>query len=419
MIPINKTRTNYKKWADRLFCGLGLGAILFAIGTLLLLLFSIFFEGRYGFLRTDIKLEISLEQIPNPLSVEQANQINWRKFIYQELYKTFPEVTKRRDKKDLKKLISSGAGFILKDFVLEHHEPIGKTIHIDLPASSDVDLFIKHIDQQKKPSLELKTLNAKQIEWINTLKAQNKIITRFNWDFFTRGDSRLPELSGIRGGLIGSFWMLLITFLLSFPIGVLAAIYLEEYAKPGRLRDFIEININNLAAVPSIIFGLLGLALFLNVFSLPRSAPITGALVLTLMTLPTIIIAARASLKAVPTSIREAALGLGASHTQMVLHHLIPLAMPGTLTGTIIGMAQALGETAPLLMIGMVAFILEPSFSPDETSTALPVQIFLWADNPERGFREKTAAAIIVLLAFLILMNLAAVILRKKTEHKW
>ena len=237
--------------------------------------------------------------------------------------------------------------------------------------------------------------------------------------FFTAGDSREPELSGIRGALMGSLYMLLVTLVLSFPTGVGAAIYLEEFAPRNRLTDFVEVNINNLAAVPSIVFGLLGLAVFLNFFELPRSAPLVGGLVLTLMTLPTIIIAARASIKSVPPSIREAALGVGASRMQTVLQHVLPLAMPGMLTGTIIGMARALGESAPLLMIGMVAFVVDIPQGPTDPATALPVQVYLWADSPERAFVERTSAAIIVLLVFLAAMNAAAVILRRKFERRW
>ncbi|MGB5298275.1 MAG: phosphate ABC transporter permease PstA, partial [Thiogranum sp.] len=246
-----------------------------------------------------------------------------------------------------------------------------------------------------------------------------RIEKRFNTTFFTAGDSREPELAGIRSALTGSLLTLLVTLVLSFPIGVAAAVYLEEFAPQNRLTDIIEVNINNLAAVPSIVFGLLGLAVFINLFGIPRSAPLVGGLVLTLMTLPTIIIASRAALKSVPPSIREAALGIGASPMQTILYHVLPLAMPGMLTGTIIGMAQALGESAPLLMIGMVAFIVDVPTGVFDPSTVLPVQIYLWADSPERAFVERTSAAIMVLLTFLIVMNSLAVILRKRFERRW
>jgi phosphate transport system permease protein len=257
------------------------------------------------------------------------------------------------------------------------------------------------------------------LAWLDQLNEQAKIKKRFNRIFFTSGDSREPELAGIWGAAAGSFFTLLVTLVMSFPIGVAAAVYLEEFAPKNRWTDLIEVNINNLAAVPSIVFGLLGLAVFLNFFGLPRSAPLVGGLVLTLMTLPTIIIASRAALQSVPPSIREGALGIGASKMQMVVHHVLPLALPGMLTGTIIGMARALGETAPLLMIGMVAFIVDIPAGLADPSTVLPVQIYLWADSPERAFVERTSAAIIVLLAFLMLMNAAAIILRKKFERRW
>jgi phosphate transport system permease protein len=257
------------------------------------------------------------------------------------------------------------------------------------------------------------------VAWVWDLERRGMVEKQFNVAFFTNGDSREPELAGIGGAVMGSIFTLLVTLLLSFPIGVAAAVYLEEFAPKNKWTDLIEVNINNLAAVPSIVFGLLGLAVFINIFGLPRSAPLVGGLVLTLMTLPTIIIASRAALKSVPPSIREAALGVGASRMQAMFHHVLPLAMPGMLTGTIIGMAQALGESAPLLMIGMVAFIVDIPGGPLDPSTVLPVQIFLWADSPERAFVERTSAAIMVLLAFLITMNALAVIMRKRFERRW
>ena len=262
-------------------------------------------------------------------------------------------------------------------------------------------------------------MSDQEFRWIDQLQAQGRLETRFNRTFFTHGDSRDPELAGIWGAVVGSFFTLIVTLMLSFPIGVATAVYLEEFAPRNRWTDLIEVNINNLAAVPSIVFGLLGLSLFINVFGLPRSAPLVGGLVLSLMTLPVIIIAGRAALKTVPPSIREAALGVGASKMQMVLHHVLPLAMPGMLTGTIIGMARALGESAPLLMIGMVAFIVDIPGSPLDPATALPVQVYLWADSPERAFVERTSAAILVLLAFLLLMNATAILLRKRFERRY
>jgi phosphate transport system permease protein len=258
-----------------------------------------------------------------------------------------------------------------------------------------------------------------EVTWLETLRERGLVERVFNWSFFTSGDSREPELAGIRGALIGSFLTLLVTLVLCLPTGVAAAIYLEEFAPKNRITELIEVNINNLAAVPSIVFGLLGLAVFLNFFGLPRSAPLVGGLVLALLVMPTIIIASRAALKAVPPSIKEAALGVGASHQQAIFHHILPLAMPGIMTGTIIGMAHALGETAPLLLIGMVAFIVEIPQGVTSAATVLPVQIYLWSDLPEIAFQAKTAAAIIVLLVFLFLMNGAAIVLRRRFERRW
>jgi phosphate transport system permease protein len=262
-------------------------------------------------------------------------------------------------------------------------------------------------------------LSDQEIAWLMQLEDEGRVTSGFNWLFFTSGDSREAELAGILGALAGSLYTMLVTLVICLPIGVAAAIYLEEFAPKNAWTDVIEVNINNLAAVPSIIFGLLGLAIFLNFFGLPRSTPLVGGLVLALLVLPTIIIASRAALKAVPPSIREAALGVGASHQQAVFHHVLPLAMPGVLTGTIIGMAHALGETAPLLLIGMIAFIVDVPSGPTEAATVLPVQIFLWSDLPEVGFQAKTAAAIIVLLMFLLVMNGAAIALRKRFERRW
>jgi phosphate transport system permease protein len=315
-------------------------------------------------------------------------------------------------------LVSNGADFQLRKMVMDDPNLIGQTVSVWVPADDDVDMLMKgHIDREGDESD--RRLKDNQLVWIDQLIAQDRLEKQFNTTFFTAGDSRDPELAGIWGAASGSFLTLIVTLMLSFPIGVAAAVYLEEFAPRNRFTDLIEVNINNLAAVPSIVFGLLGLAVFINFFGFPRSAPLVGGLVLTLMTLPTISIARRAALKSVPPSIREAALGVGASAQQAMLYHVLPLAMPGILTGTIIGMAQALGETAPLLMIGMVAFIVDIPSSVFDPSTVLPVQIYLWADSPERAFVERTSAAIMVLLAFLITMNALAVVLRKRYERRW
>ena len=262
-------------------------------------------------------------------------------------------------------------------------------------------------------------ISDRQAIWLDKLQSDGAIERKFNWSFFFSSNSREAEIAGVWGAIVGSFWTMLVTFLLAFPVGVMAAIYLEEFAPKNRITDFIEVNINNLAAVPSIVFGLLGLAVFIGFFGVPRSTALAGGIVLALMTLPTIIIASRAAVKAVPPSIREAAFGVGASRVQTVSHHVLPLAMPGILTGTIIGMAQALGETAPLLMIGMFAFIREIPTGVTEPATALPVQIYQWSDFPERLFDMKTAGAIVVLLIFLIIMNALAILLRRRFERKW
>jgi phosphate transport system permease protein len=306
-------------------------------------------------------------------------------------------------------------GGLVRITALGRNSARGTVLNTLDPTSDDQGLKLVILET---PESE-RRVNDRTIGWVRQLQRQGVVDKKFNTIFFTHGDSREPEQSGIAGALAGSFFTLIVTLLLSFPIGVGAAIYLEEFAPKNRWTDLIEVNINNLAAVPSIVFGLLGLAVFINYFGLPRSAPVVGGLVLTLMTLPTIIIASRAALKSVPPSIREAALGMGASRMQAMFHHILPLALPGMLTGTIIGMAQALGETAPLLMIGMVAFIVDIPQGMFDNATVLPVQIYLWADSPERAFVERTSAAIMVLLGFLITMNALAVFLRKKFERKW
>jgi phosphate transport system permease protein len=402
--------------AERRFRYYGLSAIVASLLFLSLLFVSIFTNGYSAFQQTFIRLNVFFD--PEILNQESLATANYQGMVKSSLRKMIPEAKGRREKRQLYGLVSSGASFQLRDMVLKNPDVIGKAIDVWVPADDDVDMLLKgHFDRDVAEGE--RRLNDKQLAWIDQLSADGRIEKRFNKTFFSSGDSREPELAGIWGAVVGSFLTLAVTLALSFPIGVAAAIYLEEFAPKNRWTDLIEVNINNLAAVPSIVFGLLGLAVFLNFFGLPRSAPVVGGLVLTLMTLPTIIIASRSALTSVPPSIREAALGVGASKMQMVAHHVLPLAMPGMLTGTIIGMARALGETAPLLMIGMVAFIVDIPAGFTDPSTALPVQIFLWADSPERAFVEKTSAAIMVLLAFLIVMNAAAVILRKRFERRW
>ena len=410
----------YRK--ERRFKAMGLGAVILGLVFVSLLFLDIVSKGYSAFVQTHIALEVYFDpEIIDPQGTRDPEVIaraDFRQLVRQPLREMFPEVSGRRDKRSLYGIVSTGAPFQLLEMVREDPSLIGQRRTVELLADDDIDMLVKgHIDRNAPP--EDRRVNDKVIGWVDKLESEGRVITNFNTRFFTNGDSREPELAGIGSAVTGSFYTLLVTLALSFPIGVAAAIYLEEFAPKNRWTDLIEVNINNLAAVPSIVFGLLGLAMFINLFGLPRSAPLVGGLVLTLMTLPTIIIASRAALKSVPPSIREAALGVGASKMQTVFHHVLPLAMPGMLTGTIIGMAQALGETAPLLMIGMVAFIVDIPGGPLDPSTVLPVQVYLWADSPERAFVERTSAAIIVLLAFLIAMNALAVILRKRFERRW
>jgi phosphate transport system permease protein len=408
--------------AERRFKFLGLAAVLAAIGMLAILLGTIVARGLPAFWATEIALEVTFSQElidpQNSGDPEVIGGANYRTLVRESLQKVFPEATGRSEARALLGMVSSGAPLALREIALTDPSVIGTTQTVWVKSSDDIDTFVKGQISRDVPEDD-RRVKDQEIAWIDALQAQGAVETRFDWDFFRVGDSREPEQAGIWGAAAGSFFTLIVTLALSFPIGVMTAVYLEEFAPKNRFTDFIEVNINNLAAVPSIVFGLLGLAVFLNFFGLPRSAPLVGGMVLALMTLPTIIIAARAALKAVPPSIREAALGIGASRLQVVTHHVVPLAMPGILTGTIIGMAQALGETAPLLMIGMVAFIVDVPGGITDPATVLPVQVYLWADSPERAFVAKTSAAIMVLLGFLIFMNALAVVLRKKFERRW
>lgn len=415
-----KLKVRYAK--EKRFQAYGIASIVVGMSFLALLLGTIFYGGYSTFFTSEIKLSITYD--PDVIGVtdltdeDELKWADWSALLKTSLKERFPEVSGRTSTRQMNSMVSSIAEYDLKDRLLANPELLGQTEELWIMADDEVDAVMKGQVDRSLPEAERRTTDF-QFELIDSLKAEGEIRKIFNTTFFTSGDSREPEQAGIRGAMIGSFYTLLVTLLLSFPIGVAAAIYLEEFAPQNRLTEIIEVNINNLAAVPSIVFGLLGLAVFINVFHLPRSAPVVGGLVLTLMTLPTIIISSRSAIKSVPPSIREAALGLGASKMQMVLHHVLPLAMPGMLTGTIIGMAQALGETAPLLMIGMVAFIADIPGGPLDPATVLPVQVFLWSDLPERAFVAKTSGAIMVLLGFLAVMNLLAVYLRKKFEKTW
>ena len=413
-------RVRYRR--EQRFRLFGLLAVLIGAGFLAFFFATLIANGYSALRQTHLLLDVTFDAtVLDPAGTrepEALSRANYNGLARDALRDSFPEVRDRRARRALGRLLSSGAAFQLRDLVLADPNIIGTTQSIWLLADDDVDMLIKGHASRDVPASERRISDA-QLGWIESLEAADSVGLRFNTRFFTGGDSRDPELAGIWGATVGSFFMLVVTLVLSFPLGVATAVYLEEFAPRNRWIDLIEVNINNLAAVPSIVFGLLGLALFINLFGLPRSAPVVGGLVLTLMTLPVIIIAARAALTSVPPSIREAALGVGASKMQVVVHHVLPLALPGMLTGTIIGMARALGESAPLLMIGMVAFIVDIPRGPLDPASALPVQVYLWADSPERAFVERTSAAILVLLAFLLVMNALAIVLRKRFERRW
>lgn len=419
---ILRDKNSKRRRAEMRFRAYGLTAILISLGFLVIMLGTIMSRGMGAFEQTFVRIMVDLPEdkiVKNgDRSPEALQKVRYGSIFKAAMRERFPDATSRGDRRALYSLVSSNAEYLIRDEVAQNPDLIGTQQAFWIRASSDVDMLIKGNVDVSLPE-NLRRINDKQLAWVDQLQKAGDLELRFNRDFFTSGDSREPEQAGIWGAIIGSFLTLIVCFLLSFPLGVLAAVYLEEFAPKGRMSRIIEVNINNLAAVPSIVFGLLGLAIFLNVFGLPRSTPLVGGMVLALMTLPTIIIASRASLRAVPPSIREAAYGLGASRVQATFHHVVPLAMPGMLTGTIIGMAQALGETAPLLMIGMVAFIVDVPGGIADAATVLPVQIFLWADSPERGFLEKTSAAIMVLIMFLLLMNFVAIMLRRKLEVRW
>jgi phosphate transport system permease protein len=408
--------------AEKRFKAYGVAAILFGLACLVILFTDIIGKGHSAFLQTYVYVEVNYDadalDISNVNDPQQLAIADYSAIVKSALREQFTDAKSRKQRRNLYGLISNGASFTLRESLENNPALLNQTVGLWLLADDDIDTYYKSRGDNKDDAF-VGRLNPQQVAWVETWIDKQQIKKRFNTTFFTSGDSREPEQAGIMGAMAGSLFTLLVTIALSFPIGVAAAVYLEEYAPKNRITDFIEVNINNLAAVPSIIFGLLGLAIFIGYFEMHRSIPLVGGLVLSLMTLPTIIISSRAAIKSVPPSIRDAALGLGASKMQVILHHVLPLAMPGMLTGAIIGFAQALGETAPLLMIGMVAFIVDIPGGISDPATALPVQIFLWSDSPERAFVERTSAAIMVLLAFLITMNTAAIWLRKRLERRW
>ena len=406
---------------ERRFRLYGIASVLIALASLALLFTDIVMKGFQAFEQTRVQLEVHYD--PELLGVapgagqDELSAADYDAVLKQALAARFPAVTERAGKRELFRLLSAGAGYELRERLLAQPALLGSTETLWLVAHGAVDAYVKQAARIGDPPAT--GISAQQAGWLAELEATGALELGLNRNLLDNGDSRDPELAGIRGAMMGSLFTLAVTLALSFPLGVAAAVYLEEFAARNRWTDMIEVNINNLAAVPSIIFGLLGLAVFIGLFGMPRSAPLVGGLVLTLVTFPTIIIASRAAIRAVPPSLREAALGLGASRVQMVLHHVLPNALPGMLTGAIIGMARALGETAPLLMIGMVAFIVDVPRSFTDSATVLPVQIYLWADSPERGFTALTSAAIMVLLGFLVVMNALAVFLRNRFEKRW
>jgi phosphate transport system permease protein len=412
--------------AERRFRRAGAIAIGLALVGLATLLASIAANGWSAFRTTEIRLDVAFDpalfegaaDAPPGEREAMLAGADYAALVRNALRALFPAVEGHQEVRQLTALVSAGAREQLRDALAADPSLIGATRTFWLTADDEVDLYQKGRISREVAESD-RGLSDAQLAWIDALDASGRMRSAFATGFLTSGDSREPERAGIWGAVVGSFLTLVVTLSLVFPLGVSAAVYLEEFARKNRLTDLIEVNINNLAAVPSIVFGLLGLAVFLGFFELPRSAPLVGGLTLALMTLPTVIITGRVAIQAVPPSIREAARGLGASPLQVVLHHVLPLAMPGILTGTIIGMARALGETAPLLMIGMVAFVVDVPHGIRDAATALPVQIFLWADSPERAFVEKTSGAILVLLGFLVAMNGTAIWLRRRFEKRW
>lgn len=409
--------------AERRFKMYGVAAILFGLAFLAVLFWSIISTGYTSFVQSSFKLDVFLDRsVIDPSGQKDPNALRSADYtlLARKALATAlgVDTSNRREMREVGQLLSRDVDVEIRNEVLANPSLIGKTIPVWVLASGRVDNLLKGQLDRDLPAA-VRKVSDQQLAWIDKAEAEGRLVKRFNTGLFTNGASSNPETAGIGVALVGSLFMMMTVLLLAVPLGVAAAVYLEEFAPKNFWTDLIEVNINNLAAVPSIVFGLLGLAIFINFAGLPRSASIVGGLVLTLMTLPTIIIATRAAIGAVPPSIREAALGVGASKMQAISHHVVPLAMPGILTGTIIGLAKALGETAPLLMIGMVAFVVEYPTSPMSPSTALPVQIYMWATSAERGFVERTAGATLILLALLICMNLLAVILRRKYERRW
>ena len=407
--------------SEKRFKRYGIISICMALLFVGLLIVKVLSEGSSAFVKTTIQLELNFDSkllnVSEKPTKEELENIDFYSFTLQHILKSYP-TNNRDEEKLLIKLFTSDFEFEVKKLFLSNLNILNTVMPFKITASSDLDQLHKG-NYTKNIAEDRRKISNYQLKIYDHFLEKNKITKVYNNYFLTNGDSRNPEIAGIGGAMLGSLFSILVCLAISFPIALFAAVYLEEFAPKNKFTDFIEININNLAAVPSIVFGLLGLGILLNVFELPRSTSLVGGITLALMTLPRIIIPCRASLKAVPPSIREAALAVGASKVQSVMHHVVPLAMPGTLSGTIIGLAQALGETAPLLLIGMVAFVVQVPGNPMDPSASLPIQVYLWSESAERGFVEKTSATIMMLLAFLILMNSVAVYARQKFEKKW
>ena len=407
--------------SEKRFKRYGIISICMALLFVGLLIVKVLSEGSSAFVKTTIQLELNFDSkllnVSEKPTKEELENIDFYSFALQHILKSYP-TNNRDEEKQLIKLFTSDFEFEVKKLFLSNLNILNTVVPFKITASSDLDQLHKG-NYTKNIAEDRRKISNYQLKNYDHFLEKNKITKVYNNYFLTNGDSRNPEIAGIGGAMLGSLFSILVCLAISFPIALFAAVYLEEFAPKNKFTDFIEININNLAAVPSIVFGLLGLGILLNVFELPRSTSLVGGITLALMTLPRIIIPCRASLKAVPPSIREAALAVGASKVQSVMHHVVPLAMPGTLSGTIIGLAQALGETAPLLLIGMVAFVVQVPGNPMDPSASLPIQVYLWSESAERGFVEKTSATIMMLLAFLILMNSVAVYARQKFEKKW
>ena len=411
-------RLSRRNAAERRFKLYGQIAIVIAIGFLAVLLTRIVTQGASAFWIHSATAEVAID----PARVDRAYiaGTNFDQLAAEGLLRQLGRADEPEGLRsgEVRALLSRDFGQRLLERVRTDPGLIGRTVTVGGALSDDADLYFKGEITRVQPE-DQRTLTNRQLDLLDRLKAEGLIRSGFNSALFANTDSTDPELAGLLGAIVGSAMTLLITALLAVPIGVLAAVYLEEFAPRNRLTQVVEVNINNLAAVPSIVYGLLGAAIFINTLGFPRASPLTAGMVLSLMSLPTVIIATRSALKAVPPSIREAAFGVGASRTQTVFHHVLPLAMPGVMTGAILALAHAIGETAPLLLIGMVAFTPSVPVDPSSAATVLPVQVFLWENAAERGFQERTAAAIMVLLAFMLVMNATAITLRRRFERRW